>query len=66
MLGRFNAHQNTLSLHTSFGFSESKGKVVTIGDHSAHAIWRFLKYCYTGDCSDAPNGLALGEGWIRQ
>ena len=68
---RFNAHQTILTLRTSFfetatkeenGFSESKDKVVTIRDHSAHAIWRVLKYCYTGDYSDASNDQALGEG----
>ena len=68
---KFNAHQNILTLRTSFfesatkeenGFSESKDKVVTIRDHSVHAVWRVLKYCYTGDYSDVSNELALGEG----
>ena len=68
---KFNAHQAILTLRTSFfetttkeenGFSESKDKVVTIRDHSVHAVWRVLKYCYTGDYSDEPNELALGEG----
>ena len=68
---RFNVHQAILTLCTSFfenatkeenGFSESKDKVVTIRDHSAHAIWRVLKYCYTGDYSDASNDRTLGEG----
>ena len=68
---RFNVHQIILRLRTPFfenatkeenGFLESKDKVVTIGDHSAHAVWRFLKYCYTGDYSDASNEVALGEG----
>ena len=68
---RFNVHRIILGLRTPFfenatkeenGFLESKDKVVTIGDHSAHAVWRFLKYCYTGDYSDASNELAFGEG----
>ena len=68
---RFNAHQTILTLRTSFfetatkeenGFSESKDKVVTIRDHSSHAVWRVLKYCYTGDYSDASNDQTLGEG----
>ena len=68
---RFNAHQAILMLCTSFfetatkeenGFSESKDKVVTIRDHSSHAIWRVLKYCYTGDYSDVSYDQGLGEG----
>ena len=68
---RFNAHKNILMLRTSFfetatrgenRFSESKHKVVKIRGHSVHAIWRVLKYCYTGDYSNEPNGPALGEG----
>ncbi|KAA8893036.1 BTB/POZ protein [Sphaerosporella brunnea] len=54
----FHVHKAILSLRTSFftnatnpssGFTESKANVVTIEEHSPHAVWRFLKYCYTGD-----------------
>jgi hypothetical protein len=44
------------------GFSEAKDNVVTIQEHSAHSVWRFLKYCYTGDYPEVSNELALGEG----
>jgi hypothetical protein len=68
---KFHAHQNILKLRTSFfekatdeatGFAESKDNTVTIEDHSTHAVWRILKYCYTGNYSDESNNLALGEG----
>jgi hypothetical protein len=66
----FSAHQNILCLRTPFfekatqegGFAESKDRTVTINEHSAHAVWRVLKYCYTGDYSTSSNNLALGEG----
>jgi len=65
----FSVHQNILCLRTSFfekatqegKFAESKDRTVTINEHSAHAVWRFLKYCYTGDYSTSSNNLALGE-----
>ncbi|KAF8541483.1 BTB/POZ protein [Trichophaea hybrida] len=67
---KFHAHQNILKLRTSFfekatseesGFAESKDNTVTIEDHSTHAVWRILRYCYTGDYSDESSNLALGE-----
>ncbi|KAF8251770.1 hypothetical protein K440DRAFT_43698 [Wilcoxina mikolae CBS 423.85] len=67
---KFHAHQNILKLRTSFfekatseesGFAEAKDKTVTIEDHSTHAVWRVLRYCYTADYSDDSNNLALGE-----
>jgi hypothetical protein len=57
----FHAHKAILYLRTNFftnatslssGFTESKENVVTIQEHSAHAVWRFLRYCYTGDYPD--------------
>lgn len=65
----FNAHLNILSLRTSFfrnalvgGFKEAKDRTITIEDHSTHAVWRFLKWCYTSDYPATSNNLTLGEG----
>jgi hypothetical protein len=52
----FKVHKAILALHTSFltdaikesGCQESKDNTVTI-KYSAHAVWRLLMYCYTGD-----------------
>jgi hypothetical protein len=41
------------------GFAESKDRLVTINEHSAHAVWRLLKYCYCGDYSEE-SGLVEG------
>ncbi|KAI5817737.1 hypothetical protein BZA77DRAFT_31747 [Pyronema omphalodes] len=53
----FNVHKAVLRVRTKFfematregGFLESKNNTVIIEEHSAHAVWRFLTYCYTGD-----------------
>jgi hypothetical protein len=66
----FHAHKAILSLRTPFftnatkpssGFSESHENVVTIEEHSAHAVWRFLKYCYTGDYPEESAAGALTD-----
>ncbi|KAF8541479.1 BTB/POZ protein [Trichophaea hybrida] len=66
---KFHVHQNLLKIRTPFfanatkpgGFSEANDNTVTIEEHSAHSVWRLLKYCYTGDYPEASNELALGE-----
>ncbi|KAF8251766.1 hypothetical protein K440DRAFT_612039 [Wilcoxina mikolae CBS 423.85] len=66
---KFHTHQNLLKIRTPFfanatkpgGFSEAKDNTVAIKEHSAHSVWRFLKYCYTGDYPEESNELALGE-----
>ncbi|CCX11546.1 Similar to hypothetical protein MYCTH_2306100 [Myceliophthora thermophila ATCC 42464]; acc. no. XP_003663875 [Pyronema omphalodes CBS 100304] len=66
----FFAHHAILKPRTPFferatkkesGFVESKDGVVMIEDHSTHAVWRFLMYCYTGDYSAESNNIGLGE-----
>ncbi|KAF8541482.1 hypothetical protein BDD12DRAFT_878711 [Trichophaea hybrida] len=61
---QFHVHKALIGLRTSFftnatkpenGFSEAKDNVVTIQEHSAHAVWRFLTYCYSGDYKDGNN-----------
>jgi hypothetical protein len=59
----FKVHKAILGVRTKFfematregGFLESKDNIVTIEEHSAHAVWRFLTYCYTGDYRNAKN-----------
>ncbi|KAI5816696.1 hypothetical protein BZA77DRAFT_368086 [Pyronema omphalodes] len=66
----FHAHHAILKLRTAFfekatnkenGFAESISGIVEIKDHSAHAIWRFITYCYTGDYSNESNSVELGH-----
>lgn len=52
----FHAHQCVIALRTPFflhattrGFAESKDSIVDLPSHSKAAVWRFLKWCYTGD-----------------
>ncbi|KAI5776301.1 BTB/POZ protein [Geopyxis carbonaria] len=65
----FHVHQCLLSVRTSFfdkaidgGFEEAKDKTITINEHSAHAVERFLTWCYSGDYTADSNTLSLGEG----
>jgi len=76
----FDAHRAILGLRTSFftnatnpssGFSEAEQNVVRIEEHSCHAVWRFLIYCYTGDYPDKSKleavegtGSCKGEVWL--
>jgi hypothetical protein len=65
----FKAHKNILALRTDFfttatkegRFAESKDNTVTLQEHSANAVWRFLTYCYSGQYLDTAN-KDLGEG----
>ncbi|KAF8251768.1 hypothetical protein K440DRAFT_612042 [Wilcoxina mikolae CBS 423.85] len=61
---KFSVHKAILGLRTTFfnnatdpqkGFSEAQTNVVTVEEHSVHAVWRFLTYCYTGEYKDACN-----------
>jgi hypothetical protein len=59
----FKAHKAILAIRTQFftmatkehGFAESKDNIVTLEDHSAYAVWRFLTYCYTGNYEESQN-----------
>ncbi|KAI5794059.1 hypothetical protein FPQ18DRAFT_401522 [Pyronema domesticum] len=65
----FKVHKAVLNVHTSFftnatkegGFLESKDNTVTIEEHSAHSVWRFLMYCYTGDYREGNNADITDE-----
>jgi len=55
---KFHAHHIILNLRTDFfatatkpehGFTESIDSTVVIEEHSVHAVWRMLTYCYTGE-----------------
>jgi hypothetical protein len=70
----FHVHKVILGLRTSFftnatknGFSEAKDNVVTIREHSEHAVRAFLQYCYTGDYSESDiriSGLFMYTNWV--
>jgi hypothetical protein len=68
---KFHAHQIILNLRTDFfatatkpehGFTESIDNTVVIEEHSAHAVWRMLTYCYTGEYEVTKTKDTLGEG----
>ncbi|KAI5819014.1 BTB/POZ protein [Pyronema omphalodes] len=65
----FKAHKAILAVRTQFltmatqehGFIESQDNTVTLEDQSAHAVWRFLAYCYTGNYEESQNKDIEGD-----
>jgi hypothetical protein len=66
----FKVHKAILNVHTSFftnatkegGFLELKDNTVTIEEPTAHAVWRLLMYCYTGNYHEDNNADITDEG----
>lgn len=66
----FKVHKVILAAHTKLftkatqngRFLASKDNDVSIEEHSEHAVWRMLQYCYTGKYSKECNDV-LNKGW---
>ncbi|KAF8538702.1 BTB/POZ protein [Trichophaea hybrida] len=66
----FHVHKVFLSVYTPYftnatkhGFSETAKNVITMDHPSPHAVYRVLKYCYTGElCEHTPPELGQDDG----